>query len=269
MATNRQLTDAYSDLSVKLIDAAGALAVNTFKNLGSWRDEDALRYIQIIERGLTGLKRQASSLALGYYREIARNNDEPFNAVNITGAQLTTAALRNGVDTQTVYRRPFVDLWTALTAGKTMTEAIDAGAFRARSLATTEIQLARRNAGLQARGANDRIVGYVRTLTGRENCALCYVASTQRYRKADLLPIHPGCDCGEQPIYGTEDPGQVINEQLLEATHEAIEERFGFSERSGRGEIDYRLIEVRDNGELGPVLTVRGQNFTGPEDLPN
>lgn len=269
MATNNEITDAYSDLSTRLIEAAGALAVNTFKNLGSWRDEDADRYIGIMDRGLTGLKRQASNLALGYYREIAKNNDEPFNAVNITAAQLTTSSLRNGADSKTVYRRPFVDLYTALSNGKTMTEAIDSGAFRARSLATTEIQLARRGAGLLARGANDRIVGYVRTLTGRENCALCYVASTQRYRKGDLMPIHPGCDCGEQPIFGTEDPGQIINDQLLEATHEAIEDRFGFSERSGRGELDYRLIEIRDNGELGPVLTIRGQHFTGPDDLPN
>jgi hypothetical protein len=82
------------------------------------------------------------------------------------------------------------------------------------------------------------------------------------------MPIHPGCDCGEQPIYGTEDPGQIIDEQLLEATHEAIEERFGFSDRGAR-EIDYRLIQVRDHGELGPLLTVRGQHFDGPSSIPN
>lgn len=269
MATNNELTDAYHTISTRLIDAAGALAVNSFKNLGSWRETDAERYIKLMDRGLRGLKRQASNLAVGYYREIARNDGEEFRAVNITASMLTTDALRNGANADKVYHRPFVDLWTALTQGKTMTEAIEAGAFRARSLATTEIQLARRNAGLVARGANDRIVGYVRTLTGRENCALCYVASTQRYRKNDLLPIHPGCDCGEQPIYGTSDPGQIIDENLLEATHEAIEDRFGFSERSGRGELDYRLIEVRDHGELGPVLTVRGQHFDGPSSIPD
>ncbi len=267
MATNRQLTDGYHELSGRLIQAASALAVNSFRNLGSWRDADQDRYIQLVERGMMGLKRQATNLTLGYYREIAKNQGQPFQAVNLTQEELTTAALRNGVDTQTVYRRPFVDLYTALTAGKTMTEAIEAGAFRARSLATTEIQLARRGAGLRARNANDRIVGYVRTLSGAENCALCYVASTQRYTRGDLMPIHPGCDCGELPIYGTSDPGQVIDDQLLEATHEAIQERFGISDRSARA-IDYRQIEVRDNGELGPVLTVRGQNFTGPEDLP-
>lgn len=265
MATNRQLTDAYSNISTKLIDAAGALAVNTFLNLGSWRDADAKRYVKLVDQGMRGLKRQASNLAIGYYREIARNEGETFTATSLTAQQLTTEALRNGADAEEVYQRPFKDMWTALASGKTVTEAIDAGAFRARSLATTEIQLARRNAGFEARSKNDRIVGYVRTLTGRENCALCYVASTQRYNRGDLLPIHPGCDCGEQPIFGQKDPGLVIDEQLLEATHEAIEERFGISERSGQGQIDYRMIQIQEHGELGPMLTVRGQHFTGPE----
>lgn len=268
MATKQELTDAYSRLSVRLLQAAGALAVNTFVGLGSWRDEDISRFTNVMAVGMTGLKRQATNLSLGYYSEVAKAEGQPFNAVNITQAQLSTAALRKGAEFEEVYRRPFVDLYTALSNGKTMTEAIDAGSFRARSLATTEMQLARRDAGLRARSANDRIVGYVRTLTGRENCALCYVASTQRYNRGDLMPIHPGCDCGEQPIYGTEDPGQIIDEQLLEATHEAIEERFGFSDRGAR-EIDYRLIQVRDHGELGPLLTVRGQHFDGPSSIPN
>jgi hypothetical protein len=266
MANNQQLTDAYHSVTGRLLNAAGALAFGLFTNLGSWRSDDAARYAALMEQNLSGLKRQASSLSLAYYREIAKNEGERFRSANIPATALTTSALRNGVSGITVYERPFVEMWTALKAGKSVSQSIEAGAIRARSLATTEIQLAKRNAGLVARNANDRIVGYLRTLSGSENCALCYVASTQRYRRGDLLPIHPGCDCGEQPIYGDSDPGQVIDEQLLDATHEAIEQRFGVSDRGARA-IDYRLIEVREHGELGPVLTVRGQHFTGPNDI--
>jgi hypothetical protein len=85
------------------------------------------------------------------------------------------------------------------------------------------------------------------------------VASTQRYHKGDLLPIHPGCDCGEMPLYGTDDPGQIINQQRLDATHEAVEARFGEFDRSAR-EIDYRNIMVADHGEMGPVLTWKKHN---------
>jgi hypothetical protein len=264
MATQQQIIDAYNRLSGRLINQAGALAVNAFTNLGSWRDADAVRYERLMTTSLLGLKRQATNLTAAYYRAIATDLGQPFQVPEIPLSQLETQALRNGATAATVYRRPFVDLYTALDAGKPMLEAIATGAVRASGLATTELQLARRNAGLSIRNGNDRIVGYIRTLTGSENCALCYVASTQRYRRGDLMPIHPGCDCGEMPIYGDSDPGQVINQQRLDATHEAIGQRFGF-ETNDREAL--RDIAIREHGELGPVLTIRDQHFTGPSDL--
>lgn len=212
-------------------------------------------------------KREAANLAVAYYREIAKLDGQGFIAPTISADELSTSVLRNGADPEQVYARPFVDMRTALANGSTMSDAISKGAFRAQDLARTEVQLARRGAGLRARGQNKNIVGYLRVLSGAENCALCYVASTQRYRKGDLLPIHPGCDCGEMPIYGTTDVGQVIDQERLDATHESIAERFGISDRSARA-IDYSKIAVRQHGELGPVLTVADQNFTGPSDLP-
>lgn len=264
MATQQEIIDAYNRLSGRLINQAGALAVNAFNNLGSWRDADAVRYEQLMATSLLGLKRQATNLTNAYYRAIATDLGQPFQVSEIPLSQLETQALRNGVSAATVYRRPFVDLYMALDAGKPMVEAIAAGGVRARSLATTELQLARRNAGLSIRNGNDRIVGYIRTLTGSENCALCYVASTQRYNRGDLLPIHPGCDCGEMPIYGNSDPGQVINQQRLDATHEAIGQRFGFATNDREA---LRDIAIREHGELGPVLTIADQHFTGPSDL--
>jgi hypothetical protein len=249
------------------LNAAGNSASNLFKTLPDWRDENIQMFITQMERLMVASKREAAKLAVAYYREISKLEGQRFIAPVISAAELTTSALRNGADVEQVYTRPFVDMRTALANGKSVSEAINSGAFRAQDLARTEVQLARRGAGLFARGRNSNIVGYLRVLSGSENCALCYVASTQRYRRGDLLPIHPGCDCGEMPIYGNMDPGQVIDEQLLDSTHEAIAQRFGVSDRGARA-IDYRLIQVRDNGELGPVLTVRGQNFTGPEDLP-
>jgi hypothetical protein len=69
------------------------------------------------------------------------------------------------------------------------------------------------------------------------------------------------------PIYGSTDVGQVIDEERLEAVHASIAERFGVSDRSARA-IDYSKISIHEHGELGPVLTVEGQKFTGPNDLP-
>jgi hypothetical protein len=253
-------------ISSRLVGNAGNIAANSFRNLGSWRDEDVERYIAGLLPPLEGIKRQAVSLTNSFHKAIAEGRDEPFTVPAISAADLTTEALRNGVGAEVVYRRPFVDMWTAIKKGSQLRDAIEAGAIRARSLASTEVQLAKRNASLFTRRANDNIVGFIRVLSGTENCALCYVASTQRYTRGQLLPIHPGCDCGELEIYGSQNIDQVIDEERLNAVHEAVEARFGFSDPSGR-EIDYRGITIREHGELGPVLTVKGQHFTGPDDL--
>tara|TARA_B110000459_G_scaffold25241_1_gene24221 strand:+ start:4581 stop:6089 length:1509 start_codon:yes stop_codon:yes gene_type:complete len=257
---------ANSRIGSSLINQTGAVARLAFESLGSWRDDDYLRFVRQITPILSGAKMQAAQASVAFYKSMANLDDQDWQQPTISAADLTTQALRNGVTTEQVYRRPFVDVYTALSKGKQMTEAIEAGANRVESLASTEIQLARRNVGLKARNANDRIVGYIRTLTGAENCALCYVASTQRYTRGELMPIHPGCDCGEMPLYGTQDPGQVIDEARLEATHDSIAGRFGVSARDARS-VDYRNIKIEQNKELGPVLTIRGQDFTSFDDL--
>jgi hypothetical protein len=70
------------------------------------------------------------------------------------------------------------------------------------------------------------------------------------------------------PIFGRTDPGHVIEPERLESVHERIEERFGVSDAGARDPIDYRdALIVHEHGEIGPVLAVRGQKFTGPNDI--
>ncbi len=114
----------------------------------------------------------------------------------------------------------------------------------------------------------------IRQLSGAENCALCVIASTQRYLAKDLQPMHPGCDCGQRGIRASQDPGQIIDPDLLELTHAAVEAKLGATDRSARlltGEnpiSDFLdLIVTREHGELGPTLTWRADRFTGPNDL--
>jgi hypothetical protein len=258
-AANGRIGNAY-------VAGSGKVARTAFENLGSWRDSDVDRYLKQIGPALTGVKLKAAKSSVAFYKAMADLTGQDFTQPVITASDLTTKALRNGAGTSLVYNRPFVDLRTALSKGQSMSQAIEAGAKRAEYLASTEVQLARRNAGLKARSANDKIVGYIRTLTGMENCALCYVASTQRYTRGELMPIHPGCDCGEMPIYGTQDPGQVVNELRLDATHQSVATRFGISDAGAR-EIDYRAIKITEHGEMGPMLTVRGQASQSAGDV--
>jgi hypothetical protein len=268
MGVREDLALANGRISTPLIRNAGRVAGALFSGLGSWRDEDVETYLARLLPILDGAKKEMSLATLAFYQQVARLSGESFDRPVVPAVALTTEILRNGATTKEVFTRPFVDMRRALAAGTTVRQAIENGARRANQLAQTEIELARRQVGLQARTSNSNIVGYIRTLTGAENCALCYVASTQRYRRGDLMPIHPGCDCGEMPLYGTQDPGQIINSQRLEATHESVEERFGVSARDARG-IDYRNIQVVNHGEMGPTLTWREHNHTTPSALNN
>ena len=161
-----------------------------------------------------------------------------------------------GVDPRVVYRRPAVDVYTALAAGKPLPQAAAEGRLRLTQLIGGDMQLAKVHASRQSmRGYPEEGQFYRRVLTGRENCALCVVASTQRYYRGDLLPIHPGCDCDVQPLPPGLAVNQVIDEGLLEQVHQITADRLGVSDRGGRTP-DYRkLLTVSEHGEYGPTLS--------------
>jgi hypothetical protein len=153
-------------------------------------------------------------------------------------------------------------VWNKLSEGIPFDLARDYGAERVRQLAETDLQLSHTNASRRLLTDRNDIVGFRRVPTGDYTCALCLIASTQRYRKFDLMPIHPGCDCRVAPIVSDEPVDQVLDPVALEGIHEAVENMFGFSDRSGR-KIDYRkLLVVKDHGEYGPTLAKSGNKFT-------
>jgi hypothetical protein len=282
VATLAELRDGYNRLNTRLIRGTGALAANAFRGLGSWRDDDITRYINLVGPRIEGAKVQAARLQSAYYQEVAKANGEAFTPVPVRPRDLTDEILRNGANSREVYRRPFVELYTALSSNELLRTAVERGAARVASIAETDIQLASRQAGLQQRQGNNNIVGYRRVLTGSENCALCAIASTQRYRSGDLKPIHPSCDCGEEPIYGDFDPGQVIDQGGLDSIHEALQSQLGVTDYTARDAQIGKLVQYEDNvrladfteiivtrqhGEYGPTLTWRDQAFTGPRDI--
>ncbi|WP_399142277.1 hypothetical protein Q3A86_33130 [Streptomyces sp. NBUA17] len=156
---------------------------------------------------------------------------------------------------------------TARSSGHDYAASLGEARTRLLSITETDLQLARTHAARQAmqRGG---VRYFRRRLTGTKNCALCVIASTQRYRVKDLMPIHPGCHCKPDPLPGDRDPGQIIDEDLLKEAHDAVAKGVGSSDRGGRAP-DYReVIVTRQHGEYGPLLAVRRHEFTGPDDIP-
>lgn len=173
--------------------------------------------------------------------------------------------LRYGVPPSEVYTRPFKDFWFKLSRGGSIDDALASGANRLRQLVDTDVERVSDLTQIESFANEHRIVGFRRVLVGPVNCALCIVASTQRYHRRDLKPIHPHCDCKVRPVLSFESDGdQILDQELLDQIHKDIQQKFGISDRSARV-IDYRKVMVEhQHGEIGPYLSYRGQHFTGP-----
>lgn len=258
----RNFTNLFATLRASLVQQLFAI----WFALDDYRDKSAQRWLDI-SLPLVQAGQETSSSATATYLQMQL--DILGSGVLITPPALdgiVGAPLRNGTPPEVVYTRPFETVWTSLSRGMDYQHAIENGANRLRQLIETDIQLAHTHTAQNIISRTNGIVGSRRVPSGAYTCALCLIASTQFYHKKNLMPIHPGCDCRVVPAIkegGMSEP----DAELLERIHQAIEDQFGISDRSGRS-IDYRKISlVREHGEYGPTLTVAKNNFTGPNDL--
>lgn len=270
-AEQEALIRAYASSSAAIRSRTLDFLIALFRSLGSWRDADISRFTARAVPTVAGAQRQTGSLTQAYLRAMIA--DQTGRPRSRAAAAVRTGSDLRPVDPATEYGRPFRTLWAELAPDAEGQRAEFDQAFgraldRLKDLVVTDLQLAKTHASRAELEGAEGIGGYRRVLTGSQSCGLCIVACTQRYHKADLLPIHPGCDCAVAPIAGDHDPGQVLDLPLLEGVHDVIAQRFGVSDRSGRNPIDYRdVLITHEHGELGPLLAVVGQRFTGPDDL--
>jgi hypothetical protein len=268
-----------------------------FARLTSWRDADAAAFAEQAAPIVTGAQQHTATLTAAYLQAAIAAGGAGVGRIDPTA--FTDLTMR-GVPATEVYRRPFTQIWTDLSRGKPIEQAVTSAAARLTQLASTDVQLAKTHASRAVfSSAGDRVVGYRRVLVGASSCALCLIASTQRYHRGELLPIHPACDCGVAPIFGDQDPGQGVHTGMVDAgatpasvtargvsiyapeqvgnagdllldIHDAVARDLGaqYVDSGARGPLDYRKVLVtHDHGELGPVLAVAGQAFTGPADI--
>lgn len=250
-----------------LRDGLAEQILELWRGLSSWRAPQIDDFAHAAVPLVLGAQREAARLTaayLGRYRTVALHG-EPERLVSVRAERVTGAAVRKGTDPVEVYRRAGHQVWRQLGEGHSLDDAVESGGKRAVKSAQTDVQLSKRAAAQQALAGDRQAVGWRRVIEGPHSCGLCIVASTQRYHKRELQPIHPGCDCDVLPLY--EETEQVIDEETLLAAHQSIQDTFGEHAADAR-RLDYRdLIVVHEHGELGPVLGVRGQEFTGPSDL--
>ena len=278
--------------------ATGDLVGDAWDRFANLDDVSASAFTNAAAVIVDQARSSTSTLAAGYM--MANDRAGGFPVAELAGV---VPEIRNGVPTSAVYERSIVEARRRVAAGASWEEAMASGRARAVATARTDVVLTNRAAMAQGQNVRPWVVGYRRVLTGR-SCAFCASASTQRYTVADLLPLHPSCDCDVAEILGAEDPGRVINRELLDALKQAGEETGSPRYWNGpymvdeAGAIRYRrveylrddagkrlldargnpvrrivpgdkvAVEVAEHGELGPMLTDARHVTTVVDDLP-
>jgi len=253
-----------------LSDRLLAALIRSFSRLSSWRSSAA--WVTQAVPMVQGAQRQLAALTAVYIAD--RTSAALGRPVGPPGIPDTAAInLRSGVDVRDVYHRPFVTVYNGLARGETLPRAVELGASRATQIAEMDLQSTYAHssrAAMQQMPAAGRPSAWRRVLQGEENCALCVLASTQRYRIETLNPIHPGCDCAIAPLYGDQSR-QVIDPNLATDLHDAVRNLLGVSDAGARTP-DYRQLMVSataEHGELGTLLVRPRDTFTSAADLPN
>lgn len=242
MAPIDDLRRAYSRTRATTRQTLVSRIVGLWRGLGSWNRSDIDRFAPPAARLVRAGQLQEARLALGYLDRVSRlRTGRPSPTVRLD----QIPGRSNRVPLQDVYTRPFVWTWTEMAEDDDLdqADAAERAVQRLERSIEVDLQTVSRNTADAVIEEDDRITGYRRVLSDKSNhCDLCVIASTHRYNRGDLLPIHPACACTVEPIYESEDiddEESEIDRQLEEAYARAAERT---------------TVVVLDHGEYGPYL---------------
>lgn len=175
--------------------------------------------------------------------------------VGLDVESLIGANVRNGVDPAEVYRRPFVTVWAAITTIG-LEAAVAKGLSRLTSTVDMDVAMSGRDTLLAyGRESNERIVGWER-VADPGCCDFCLSINGAHTGPDEPQPLHNRCGCTADPI--TRHSGGGSQHDGLSGALLAVGSAIG----SG-----VAAALIRDHGELGPVITAKGDAFDGPDDL--
>lgn len=282
------LTRAHIEAEARLRSALESFINQTWRALPDYSDDGLAAFLRTAVPVVDAGKRTSINLTAAYLARYMGRAGYPVDAEQIA------AKLRNGTPTDEVYRRPFVDVWTKLKNHTPWEDAVAAGGAYAANLAITDLQLAMRQTAIAIVPHEPSIRGWRRVPDGKA-CDLCLVASTQRYHRSDLMPIHNRCGCGVAPLLIGDGEGRIADEDLYrkisaDGTYEKTlaadarsrikkwSERLADPTISDKVRLNYQrylanaqntlesatrigdakrgvVVQVRKHGDMGPVLT--------------
>lgn len=253
--------DQASQQLANLTSVAAEQAAALWGGFTDWYTPDA-----ITERAAAAadLSTQAQQAVVGLMAEyVAQMTALLRDSQSIPVPHVGGPVIRGGVDLADVHARTAKAYRLDFAQTHDVDAAVQAAFDREMGLIEADLMLAARAAQDEAMRGLD-VAHYRRVLrpemSKSGSCGLCIAASLQVYTVDELMPIHDHCQCLTAPILDGLDPAQTLNEQDRQAIYQSLDDR-------GRADLAKIRVQVRDHGEYGPVLTVRGQKFTGPKDL--
>lgn len=222
---------------------------------GKWYDDQA---VAVFAQQVASLVRQAQVRQAQVTVAFLTRVEQALGYPAPSGFTLDLPPEVRRVDPAEEWQRPAKTFRRLRVAGLDELKALEQAEVRAQTMARMDLALARREASRQRIEASPHARGYRRIihpeLAKHGSCGLCVVASDRVYKKSDLLPLHDGCNCTTLPILGDDDPGLRLNTEDLGRFYEA-------AGSTAREDLQRTRVTVNEHGELGPVLTRKGDHF--------
>jgi hypothetical protein len=226
------LIQVHLQAQARLRQIVYAAIASVWQGLGTYNEDDVDRFVEsALPIVLAG---QMQSVALTEAFVLRRLGLTPLG-LDVT--DLTGAAVRGGVPPEEVYKRPFVNVWTALGKEVPWEAAVAAGEARATASAEMDIQLSHRASYEAVQQAVPRIKGYKRRANGGA-CKFCLLVNGAFVKSANAMPLHNRCGCGLDP---------VMQDGTVTAPPQGV--------------------AVHQHGELGPMLGDPAHDFTTASDI--
>lgn len=194
----------------------------------------------------------------------------------VSPASVDVDQVRDGVDPVDVWQRPFEEYRYQVSQGVEPERAVELALQRAESIADLNLQRAATIGATETmkKSKSAKIVGYRRVihpeLSEGGSCGLCVAAATRLYKTSELAAIHARCKCESVPVYkGDADVANAMNLRDIRSVYSVpvfdIADLADLYADAGNttdsAKLKYTRYQINEHGELGPVLTRKGDNF--------
>lgn len=213
-----------------------------YRAMPDLRDENAKAFQEKAVRIVQAGQQRAIALTNAHFSgRVGLAKPTPLNTDKII------ANIRKGIPAQTVYERP---IYTARASIEKLgfAKAFEKGLARLLSTADMDVAMAARDASLNFAQSEETVVGFVR-VSEPSCCDYCQMIDGAKVYVDDPAPLHNNCGCTLEPITRT---SGSTRENWTDVSDGAVIED----------------VEIREHGEMGPLITRKGDDFESVDDLP-